>query len=118
MYDIPAKIHSEIFGDNARSVVNLANFDKQSYMVSPLQTQKRSLDRIPLATELFAPAVVKFPAATKGQVEAYMKALEEEAKEAEKEMQTRTLMGTQLMLDRERRIIDPNPVSYVNVKLG
>ncbi|KAI4458031.1 hypothetical protein MML48_7g00018357 [Holotrichia oblita] len=147
MYDIPAKIHYEIFGGNGRLVpaMSLPSLNRYSFTRAPLQTQKRSLysgltynsvaygvggqqmlgannstmvDRIPLASELFAPAIVKFPAATKGQIEAYMKALDEESKEAEKNMNMQIIVGPQIMLDTEKRTVDPRSVSYVNVKLG
>lgn len=143
MYDIPTKIHYEIFGRSVGSSSSFPHFNGLSYLAAQLQTQKRSLhsglgyntvahgfgnqkmqtngnstlvDRIPFATDLFAPAIMKYPAATKGQIEAYMKALAKESEESEKEMQ---MITTQTALDNKTNgNMDSKPVSYVNVKLG
>lgn len=147
MHDIPAQIHYEIFGGAGKLVPTMSfpSLNRYSFARTPLQTQKRSLysgltynsvaygagiqqmsktnnstiiDRIPLASELFAPAIVKFPAATKGQIEAYMKALGNEAKEDDKNMNAQMMTSFQMMLDTVKGTMDPRSVSYVNVKLG
>lgn len=144
MQNIPAKIHYEIFGGGAGGfppVIDLSKVNLRPYLPllapkhggltynsiaygigryqTPLSNNTKSVDRIPLATELFAPAIVKYPAATKGQMEAYMKALEEEAKEAAKEMEMMN-GGNMKMVDglQQQNNMDSKAVSYVNVKLG
>nr|XP_022906528.1 uncharacterized protein LOC111418257 isoform X2 [Onthophagus taurus] len=90
------------------------NFDYRNTFLNFTATQ----ERIPQAHELFAPAIIKTPAATKGQIKAYMKALQEEAQEELKEQMK--LQGQQ----QEQRgylvsdLLESKAVSYVNVKLG